>query len=90
MKIEQTVQVRIAEARRAYTFSWTFDPSAGERALQVGDRVEIPGNMVNEEGGSAVVSALGSDYSGPTKSIIRIIPERTAPEDDLWAGMDVV
>lgn len=89
MKVSQTVQVQILGAPRVYTYDWLFDPAAGERPLTVGDRVEIPPNQVQEEGSAATVTALGSDYYGPKKRIIRLIDiaERSGDmSDDIWAG----
>lgn len=89
MVIEQTVQVQILGAPRTYTYAWEFDPLAGERPLSVGDKVEIPPNQVQEEGSAATVTALGSDYCGPKKKIIRIIKrasEIDTGDDELWAG----
>jgi hypothetical protein len=88
MNVTQVVQVKILGAPRTYTYGWVFDPEAGERPLAPGDKVEIPGNQVQTSGGSAEVVALGSDYQGPMKSIVRVIdgPKADAPEDDLWGG----
>lgn len=88
MNITQVVQVHIEGAPRRYTYGWVYDHEAGS-PLKVGDRVEIPPNQVQEEGASATVVALGSDYTGPMKSIVRVIPDGPkagGPEDDLWAG----
>lgn len=81
MRVRQVVRVQILGAPREYTYCWHFDvPADTARPLQVGDRVELPPNQVCEEGSSGLVSALGSDYTGPTKEIIRVIPPR--PEED--------
>jgi hypothetical protein len=87
VNITQIVQVRIEGAIRRYTYGWTYDAVTG-RPLKVGDKVEIPPNQVQEEGSAATVVALGSDYKGPVKSIVRVIdgPKADGPEDDLWAG----
>lgn len=73
MKIRQVVQVQILGAPRTYTYSWEFDPLAGEQSLGLGDKVEIPPNQVQEEGAAATVVDLGSNYNGPMKSIVRVI-----------------
>lgn len=89
MNVTQVVQVTILGSTRKYTYGWVYDPTVeGERPLRVGDRVEIPGNQVQVSGGSATVVELGSNYSGPMKSIVRVIdgPKADAPEDDLWGG----
>lgn len=92
MNITQVVQVQILGAPRKYTYGWVFNPLEGGGALRVGDRVEIPPNQVQAEGSSATVVALGSDYDGPMKSIVRKIgggdPKASGPEDDLWAGWE--
>lgn len=87
--VTQLVQVWILGAEnRTYTYGWVYNPFKGGRPLAVGDQVEIPPNQVQEEGGSAKVVRLGSDYTGPVKSIVRVIsgPKADGPEDDLWAG----
>lgn len=88
MNVTQVVQVEILGSTRRYTYGWVFNPLEGERALAIGDKVEIPGNQVQASGGSATVVALSSDYDGPMKSIVRVIdgPKADAPEDDLWGG----
>lgn len=95
MVVEQTVQVKILGAARAYTYAWHFDPVKGETPLRVGDKVEIPPNQVQEEGSSATVSALGSDYYGPMKKIVRRIKtadearsERVRGVLNSWPGSD--
>lgn len=90
MIVTQVVQVRIEGAPRRYTYGWGFDPTEGGKPLKVGDRVEIPPNQVQEEGSSATVVELGSDYTGPMKSIVRVIdgPKAPSPEDDLWGGWE--
>lgn len=88
MNVTQVVQVQIAGAVRRYTYGWVFDPTAGGRPLKIGDRVEIPPNQVQDEGSSATVCALNSDYTGPMKNIVRVIdgPKAPSPEDELWGG----
>lgn len=88
MNITQVVQVRIEGAVRNYTYGWVWDPETGGQPLKIGDKVEIPPNQVQEEGAAATVVALGSDYNGPMKSIVRVIdgPKAGSPEDDLWGG----
>lgn len=88
MNVTQVVQVEIAGAPRRYTYGWVFNPEKGERPLKIGDRVEIPPNQVQEDGGSATVVELSSSYDGPMKSIVRIIdgPKVGALEYDLWGG----
>jgi hypothetical protein len=90
VNVTQVVQVKILGSTRRYTYGWVYAPLEGERPLKVGDRVEIPGNQVQTSGGSAEVVALGSDYTGPMKSIVRVIsgPKAGAPEDDLWGDWD--
>lgn len=100
MNVTQVVQVKILGAPRKYTYGWVFNPLEGGKPLAVGDRVEIPPNQVQAEGASATVVALGSDYSGEMKSIVRKIeavdkfgtvisgPKASGPEDDLWAGWE--
>lgn len=97
MNVTQVVQVKILGAGRRYTYGWVFDPSLGEKALEVGDQVVIPANQVQAEESSATVVALGSDYNGPMKSIISKVvsegrggggPKAGGPEDDLWAGWE--
>lgn len=89
MIITQVVQVEISGAYRPYTYGWTYDHETGS-PLNVGDRVELPPNQVQEEGSSGRVSKLGSDYSGPMKSIVRVIdgPKAPSPEEDLWGGWE--
>ncbi|GGR51484.1 hypothetical protein [Streptomyces roseolus] len=86
MKFEQRVQVRILGAQRPYSYSWWFEPAAGVMPLQVGDRVELPPNQVQEEGSSGTVVAVGTSYKGELKSIVRKIEDAYEREDDLWAG----
>lgn len=90
MNVTQVVQVKILGSDRLYTYGWVYNPLEGERALVVGDKVEIPGNQVQTSGGSATVERFGSDYTGPVKSIVRVIdgPKAGAPEDDLWGGWE--
>lgn len=92
MNVTQVVQVEILGSKRKYTYGWVFDPTEGGVPLKVGDKVEIPPNQVQAEGSSATVAALGSDYTGPMKSIVRKIggdnPKASAPEDDLWGGWE--
>ncbi|MEU3052225.1 hypothetical protein [Streptomyces griseus] len=75
MIIQQTVQVRFLGSDRLYSYAYDWDTNAGDRALEVGDRVEVPPNFVQEEGGSGVVEVLGSLYDGPMAKIVRRIPE---------------
>ncbi|MFD4474621.1 hypothetical protein ACFWPU_00690 [Streptomyces sp. NPDC058471] len=90
MIIDQVVQVQIGGAPRTYTYSWQFDPAIGGLPLAVGQRVEIPANIVQEDGGSAVVVKLGSTYAGPMKAIVRVIdgPPKESPDDQLWGGFE--
>lgn len=95
MNVTQVVQVKIMGAARRYTYGWIFSPLEGGRPLEIGDKVEIPPNAVQEEGAAATVVALGSDYTGPMKSLVRKIDEgggglgkAGGPEDDLWAGWE--
>jgi hypothetical protein len=90
VNVTQVVQVRILGSQRKYTYGWVFDPTDGGRPLKEGDKVEIPPNQVQASGGSATVVELGSDYTGPMKSIVRVIdgPKADAPEDDLWGGWE--
>ena len=81
MKVEQRVQVKILGAPRPYSYAWHFDPTAGEKPLQIGDRVELPPNQVQEEGSSGTVIAVGTSYTGELKSIVRLI--RPAHEETL-------
>jgi len=64
------VQVRIAGAgKRTYAY-------AADHAYPVGTWVELPGNVVSEDGGTGVVASYGRDgYDGPLKTIVRDIPE---------------
>lgn len=84
MKARQVVQVEILGARRPYTYAWEFTPGV-TAPLAVGDKVELPPNQVQEEGSSATVVRLGSDYNGEMKLIVRKIEEK-AVEDDLWGN----
>jgi hypothetical protein len=88
VNVTQKVQVQISGSSRRYTYGWVFNPLEGGRPLREGDKVEIPPNMVQADGGSATVVALNSTYDGPLKSIVRVIdgPKAQAPEDDLWGG----
>lgn len=91
MNVTQVVQVTISGAARRYTYGWVYNPLQGGRALNVGDRVELPPNQVQEEGSSGTVARLGSDYTGPMKSIVRVIdgPKVSGPpEGDLWGGWE--
>lgn len=73
MIIEQRVQVEILGAYRPYSYGWEFDPLQGGKPLQVGDKVELPPNQVQEEGSSGTVCALDTDYKGELKKIVRLI-----------------
>ena len=94
MNVTQVVQVSMMGTTRKYTYSWVFDPVEGGEPLAIGDKVELPPNQVQAEGSSGTVTALGSDYTGPMKSIVRKIlaggdgPKASAPEDDLWGGWE--
>lgn len=86
--MRQVVQVSIVGTPRLFTYGWDFEPPA-TMPLEVGDRVELPPNIVQEEGSSGTVAALGSNYHGPMKTIVRKIAERRAvDDDDLWAGTE--
>lgn len=89
MNVTQVVQVRIAGSRRPYTYGWVYELGKGS-PLSVGDKVELPPNQVSEEGTAGTVSALGSDYTGPMKNIVRVIdgPKAVSPEEDLWGGWE--
>ena len=85
--IRQVVQVQILGAMRAYTYGYDVDFDAGDQFLRVGDTVELPPNQVQEEGSSGKVVALGSDYNGPMKMIVRRLVERqSVDDDDMWGG----
>lgn len=73
MIIEQRVQVEILGAYRPYSYGWEFNPLDGGKPLQVGDKVELPPNQVQEEGSSGTVCALDTDYKGELKKIVRLI-----------------
>lgn len=66
----QVVQVRFPGANRLYTYAWDFDPALGQEALRVGERVAVPPNVMQEEGGSGIVEVLGSTYSGQMARIV--------------------
>lgn len=74
MIIRQSVQVRFLGSDRLYSYIHDWDTEAEERPLQVGDRVEVPPNVMQEDGGSGVVEILGSLYDGPMAKIVRRIP----------------
>ena len=90
MNCTQVVQVKVAGSARLFTYGWVFDPDKGGRPLKIDDRVELPPNQVHPEGSSGVVEKMGSDYTGPLKSIVRVIdgPKVSAPEEDLWGGWE--
>ncbi|WP_432112781.1 hypothetical protein [Streptomyces sp. S1] len=88
MRIEQRVQVEILGAPRPYSYAWHFDPTAGEGPLQIGDRVELPPNTVQQEGSSGTVVAVGTSYKGELKSIVRRIEQPADDGDDLWGGWE--
>ncbi|WP_146132519.1 hypothetical protein [Streptomyces solincola] len=67
--------MRFLGTDRLYTYAYDWDTSTEERALAVGDRVEVPPNFVQEDGGSGTVAALGSLYDGPLQNIVRRIPD---------------
>lgn len=80
MEYSQTVQVAFPVGQRRYTYRYMFDPAAGRAALAVGDVVEVPANEVSPDGdGTAVVVALGSDYCGPMKTIVRLVAPDEMP-----------
>lgn len=63
--VAQAVQVRIVGAPRAYAYEWRGEP------LEVGDWVELPGNVVSQDGCRGVVEAFGRDgYTGPLKPVL--------------------
>lgn len=90
MKFEQRVQIRILGAPRPYSYAWWFDPAAGELPLQIGDKVELPPNQVQEDGSSGEVVAVGTSYKGELKSIVRVIkrwnemPVKLSPNHELY------
>lgn len=87
VNVEQRVQVRIMGAPRLYTYGWSYDAFDGKhRPLKVGDKVIIPANQVQDEETSATVAVLGSDYTGPVKYIVGVVPTAGDTDDDLWAG----
>jgi hypothetical protein len=86
VNIEQRVQVRIMGAPRLYTYGWNYDPLNGDLPLGVGDKVIIPANQVQDEETSATVVKLGSDWTGPVKYIVGVVPPATDTDDELWAG----
>jgi len=67
------VQVRIAGAgKRTYAY-------AADHPYPIGTWVDLPGNVVSEDGGTGVVVSYGRDgYDGPLKTIVRDIPEPSA------------
>lgn len=77
VKVRQVVQVKILGTSRLYSYAWEFMPGV-VAPLAVGDKVEIPGNMVTEDGGSGTVAVLGSDYNGDMKYIVRLIKQADA------------
>jgi hypothetical protein len=88
--VTQLVQVGFAGTRQLFTYGWVFNPLEGGRPLRVNDRVELPPNVVHPEGSSGTVKVLGSTYTGPVKTIVRVIdgPKVESPEDDLWGGWE--
>lgn len=97
MELEQRVQVEIMGAQRPYSYAWYFDPVKGELPLDIGDRVSLPGNQVQEEGTAGTVVAVGTSYKGELKRIVARIekpPRNTTYDkdssmgrgDDLWGG----
>lgn len=80
MSVNQVVQVKIMGTHRLFTYGYTFDPQAGGRPLALGDKVELPPNIVQEEGSSGTVAKYGSDYTGPMKMIVRKIEPKAAYE----------
>lgn len=87
MNVRQVVQVKILNARRPYTYYYEYDPTV-DRPLQLGTRVSLPPNQVQEEGSSGIVVKFGSDYNGPDmKQIVGIIePKPADDEEDRWPG----
>lgn len=79
VKVRQVVQVKILGTSRLYSYAWEFMPGV-VAPLAVGDKVEIPGNMVTEDGGAGTVARLGSDYNGDMKYIVRKIEPKPAWE----------
>ncbi len=73
MILTQHVQVKFLGSDRLYSYEWVYELGVGE-ALAVGDRVEVPPNFVQEEGGSGIVAQLGSTYTGAMARIVRKIP----------------
>lgn len=67
----QIVKVKFAGTDRLYSYIWRFYPADGGTPLQVGERVEVPGNWLNPEGSSGVVAELGSDYEDRMADIVR-------------------
>lgn len=78
--MRQVVQVSIMGTRRLFTYGWDCDPMQGVNPLIVGDKVELPPNIVQEEGSSGTVAKFGSDYTGPMKMIVRKIEPKAAYE----------
>lgn len=87
MKVRQVLQVQILGAPRTYTYEWNWMPGI-TKPLAVGDKVEIPANQVQEEGASATVVALDSDYNGPMKEIVRKIEADRHDGEDIWEVED--
>lgn len=83
MEVEQRVQVEILNAPRPYSYAWFFNPLDGGKPLQIGDKVELPPNQVQQEGSSGVVSAVGTPYKGELKRVVRVIQRY---EDDITAS----
>lgn len=69
----QVVRVKFLGAQQLYSYIWRFYPADGGTPLQVGERVEVPPNWMNPEGGSGTVAELGSDYAGQMADIVRRI-----------------
>lgn len=70
------VQVKFRGGSRWYTY--LYDPDRWD--LRVGDRVEVPPNSFALKPGWAEVVALGSNYRGACRMVVRRVP----PEPWLW------
>ena len=75
MIIEQRVQVKFDTGEQTYTYGWLFTSPFGGQGqvppLDVGDRVVTPGNWRNPVEQEATVVALGSDWPGPVRHLVR-------------------
>jgi hypothetical protein len=72
-RVEQRVQVRFEDGPRLYTYSWFYVPELGQNPLSVGDWVVTPANWRVDTEGRAEVMALGSDWTGPCRTLVRRI-----------------